>query len=444
MQPPVLAPVDHHGNNVAFTLPSESEKCNTSRKYWRKAAVVVSEQGGPGEFAPRRRRDALANDELLLDAALDLAATEGWAGMGFPRLSAQTGLSLPPIRARFPDRVALATDLWRQRVAGPFAERLQAVVDAVPTPGDAPAGIAAAHEAMLAAIEPFTHPDALLLAASELLVMARFEQTLAEAVDESLREFAHSAFGSHLVSSDQAARNAFALAEALGLLLLSRGGLVPDVEVQGPIRAMVAAMAVDAVPRALPPERAEHLDLDAAFATGDPAWDALLQATLNEVGTRGFDAATLDLIAQASGYSRGIIQNRYASKKAAFLDATQRMLAAAVLLNDDYKRRLGRRYSPGVADAALMREFMDPGRRLVRSISLEQMRMAWHDPEIATAMEAEIARARPPAVDSGGWSFGLALGQGGGLLADLMPQAWLLPYDVVFVPLHEPDGPRIT
>lgn len=398
----------------------------------------------------RRRRDARDNDALILDAALVLAGTEGWHGLLAPRLSAATGLSSAPIRERFADRGAVAAALWRQRISDTLFTRLGAVVAATPRPGEDDS--VQGPEAMLAAMAPFQDHDTVMLAASELLIMARFDPQVADAVASTWRGWADSWLTPEpgRLTPAQAARHGFALSVALGLLVMGRGVPTPAVPVDGPLTQMVRAMSVDNTPQPLPAERAEHLDMGAVFNTDDPAWDALLQATLDELGTRGYEGATLEIIARSAGYSRGIIQNRYSSKKDIVLDATRRMLGAAFVLNAEYSRMLAERYTLGLADAAFVRETMDPGRRLLRAISFEQIRLAWHDPEIAQAMANEVKAAREAMGRSAGdaaaaeavWHFDLSAGQGVGALADLHPAAADLPYDVVTIPYHgEPREP---
>lgn len=393
----------------------------------------------------RRRRDARDNDALILDSAVTLLATEGWHGLITSRLSEATGLSTAPIRERFGDRGEVASAVWRQRLCDPFFTRLRDLVAATPHPRE---GHVDAH-AFIDAMRPFQDHDEILLAASELLIMARFDGQVADAVASTWSGWAASWLSPEPGALDpaQAARHGFVISVALGLLMMGRGVPQPPVRVDDQLRVLVGALGTPIEPQPLPEERAHHLDLGAVFDTDDPAWDALLQATLDELGTRGYDGATLEIIARSAGYSRGIIQNRYSSKKEIVLDATRRMLAAAFVLNAEYSRMLSERYSVGLADAAFVRESMDPSRRLIRSISFEQVRMAWHDPEVAAAMADEVAAAREALDRAGtdvsldgtdaGWHFSLATGQGVAALADLHPQAADLPYDVVTVPLNE-------
>ena len=393
----------------------------------------------------RRRRDARDNDALILDTAVTLLATEGWHGLIASRLSEATGLSTAPIRERFADRGDVASAVWRQRLCDPFFMRLRDVIAATPSPADGDVDVPAFVDAM----QPFQDHDEILLAASELLIMARFDAQVADAVASTWSGWAAPWLSPEPGRLDpaQAARHGFSLSVALGLLVMGRGVPQPPVRVDDRLQVVARALGVPVEPQPLPEERAHHLDLGAVFDTDDPAWDALLQATLDELGTRGYDGATLEIIARSAGYSRGIIQNRYSSKKEIVLDATRRMLAAAFVLNGEYSRMLSERYSGGLADAAFIRESMDPARRLIRSIACEQIRLGWHDPEVAVVMADEAAAARGTlgrtgadgdmAAADAAWHFALAAGHGVTLLADLHPEAAHLPFDVVTIPLNE-------
>lgn len=63
-----------------------------------------------------------------------------------------------------------------------------------------------------------------------------------------------------------------------------------------------------------------------ACATGDPAWDAILTATLDCVGELSYEAATIDAIDAAGGYTHTVIFTRYRTKQDLFIDATDRIM----------------------------------------------------------------------------------------------------------------------
>ena len=247
------------------------------------------------------------------------------------------------------------------------------------------------------------------------------------------------------LSRTDAARHAYLLILALGLLLEGRRPGVADLDLTPVLRDTAAALSHPTAPARLPTASATHLDAGAVFATGDPAWDRLLQASLDEIGARGYDAATVDVIARASGSSQGLLFGRYATKRDLFLDATRRMLGEATELNVAFQLRIGESHSLGIAEAVMLREWMDPRRFALRTIGLEQYRVGWHDPEMQAAMDAEQAPVIEPLLamwSADGPALGLArvhLARAGGmgplLLADLHPESYRLPYDVVTVPL---------
>jgi hypothetical protein len=107
--------------------------------------------------------------------------------------------------------------------------------------------------------------------------------------------------------------------------------------------------------------------------------DALLQVTLDQVGTRGYDAATTMSIARASAHTEGFLFARYDSKLDLFFDATQRLVSRSTGANVAYQQQVADRYSSGMAEAVVMREFMRPGRERLRVVNLEQFRLSWHD-----------------------------------------------------------------
>lgn len=389
------------------------------------------------DVSPRTVR----NHEALLDAATACLDDEGWAGLALGRVSKSAGLSISPARARFTDRNGLAVSLWRDRLAQPLQSALTNVL-AVASEGRA---IDAA--ALQSALAPFISPDRATRCAGELMIVSRYEPALGAAVRESLGSLLDVSLtpARGRVTRADAACHAYLLILALGLLLEGHRPGVADLDLSPVLRDTAAALSEPSAPARLPSASATHLDAGAVFATGDPAWDRLLQASLDEIGARGYDAATVDVIARSSGSSQGLLFGRYATKRDLFLDATRRMLGEATELNVAFQVRIGESHSPGIAEAVMLREWMDPRRLALRTIGLEQYRVGWHDPEMQAAMDAEQAPVVEPLLamwSADGRDIGLARlhlaraeGMGPLLLADLHPEAYRLPYDVVTVPL---------
>lgn len=389
--------------------------------------------------APRVRQGrAVANDVRILDAAESILAGEGWESASVLAVAERAGLSRRPVLSRFGDRPGLVVEVWAQRLAVPLVEALTATVESRSQFDPS---------ALVAALEVFRRPSPQLQAAAELLVVSSFQPEVREAVETalgpSLAGWLTPRAGG--LSRADAARNASALALALGVLLETRG-YPNDVAIDLDSDLAQLARALDAAgsPRRLPTDRATFLDEEPVLDS-DPGMAAMLAATLRLVGQHGYEATTIDRIAAECGRTSGFIFGHYANKRELFLDATGRLLAQAERNSFEFQSRIAERTSWGIADAAMLREIMRPEHRQVRTITLVQYRLSWHDDGVRAAFQAPRATAverimqeDPSLGEAQAWGrafVGLARGIGYGMLAQLHPGAYALPMDVVSVPL---------
>lgn len=385
---------------------------------------------------PRRTPSSLAKDRAILEAAESVLARDGWAALQFTRVAADAGVSVQALRTRYVDRLGLARALWRER-CGP------ALVDALGTLVAASTG---SPSDLNAALDSFAQPSPQLRGAVELTVVSTYEPALhtvvANTCGQSLAPWLVPVRGG--LTRTAAARHAFLFALGLGLVMLSYTTEAAPIDLSGEATRIAPALGSDVSPARLPAQQADHLDQPAVFGTGDPAWDALLQAALDQVGAVGFDRATVSSIAHAAGYTEGFLFARYPTKRDLFLDATARMIEPATRLNQEMSDDLAKRYSWGIADAVVMREFMRPGRERIRTIVLEQYRLASHELDVQAAVEEGSAPTAALAASQvvehpeqlpARTLVERSLGIGAPLLAVIDPEAWSLPYDVVTVPL---------
>ena len=380
----------------------------------------------------------LRNSERITRVAADALAEDGWSALAPTTVSRRSGLSPRAVSTRYPTRPDVGAAAWHAH-AGPT---LQATLTDILTASgllDAPGSEAD----FVAVMRSVAQPSVDLLAAAELLVLARFEPVLREALDATLAptvaQWCEPVPGK--ITRAGAARRAYLLMVALGLIAAGRRPGAADLDLTDEITGLHRVLLNDLAPVRLPTARALHAHQRTAFDTGDPIHDDLLTATLDRVGHLGFDAATTMTIASAAGHSETTIFIRYPSKLALFIDAAARQQAIAFRANEAFTERLEARHGLAIAEAVNIREFLHPDLDLQRAIYAETIRMSWHDEELRDRQEAEITtfidemhRTHadwPAGTTEAAAHMSYATGIGYALLPLLAPDAWTLPYDVV-------------
>ena len=406
----------------------------------------------PIEPAVPRQARSIRNDERILEAAVRLADQEGWHGLLIARVAEAAGLSRRTVSDRVPDRQALATWVWSQRLAPVVIQALSRLIEAM-TPDTAAGSPSLDPQRLGHAIDAFTEPDEQMRAAAELLIVATFDPVLHLAVRDTvgtvLAQWLTPSPGQ--VSAADTARRGYVISTALGCLLEARRQEGVRVDLTAEWEQLCATLTARDADRALqqqvPEVHFDHWDGAFDFATGDPAQDRLLEATRDEIGRKGYDAATIDSIVAASGRTKGLLFGRYPSKKQLFNDVTDRYTKGMYDLNEHAWDQMLQTMAPAIAEAVLLREFMRPGREHLWVFALEQYRLSWHDPDMREAVAASMAEAIANRMESDPtrtpeqWQATLfvaaAQGIGTMLLGSCYDQAWTLPYQVMTVPLHD-------
>ena len=381
--------------------------------------------------SPRVRR----TDRVLCAASVRVAAQEGWGEFTFAEVAREAGTSRRPLQDRYAGRSQLAAATWR--------ESAEPVLRGILVEFLASSGLLQSdpdRDRLVGVLDELAHPSLEIQAAVEFLIVAQF--------DDALKEEVHAALGAEIsqwcaprdgLAREEAARRAFMLSIALGLVLVARRPGVERIDVDHVADVLLRALASPAPARPLPEVDSPHFHDPVPFNTGDEVRDRLLQATLDVAGERGYDAATVDAIVQRAGSSEGALFARYPTKVALYLDASQRQAAHGLRSNEACIAEVAESHGRGVAEAAIIREFMRPGRDHQRAFALERMRTGWHDPVLREAIIREYtafiaeAHATRPGFNLAEAHVGFAIGGGTLLLCVLYPDAWLLPYDVVTV-----------
>jgi AcrR family transcriptional regulator len=304
-------------------------------------------------------------------------------------------------------------------------------------------------DALLTAFEALDSELSVTRASAEILIARQFDPALSAAVEQTLGRQLHSWLKA---DSPQPGRSvaSFLLCNALGALIVRRLPLAHQASLRRHILDVEAAISTPAPATDLPPDRAEHMDWltftqTPGATTGDADHDAILDATLVLVGTVGYEAATTSKIARMAQVKESVIFSHYRTKIDLFMDATLRQWEAGLPYNDEFAAKIAQRHGAGVAEATLMREAQRPGREHIRSVTLEQIRVAWREPALAHRFEALIqqyaqaTRNRSPGLtqqDALSRIVGeFSVSQGVVLLAQLFPEAWTIALDPVFVPM---------
>lgn len=384
------------------------------------------------------------NTERILDAAVEVAAAEGWASLSLGRVGRAAGLSIRPVIVRFGDRSTLASAVWRERT-GPALET--ALAQALDGAGLLDGG--GDPEAFSAAMETLARSGPDLDATVELLIASPHDPALRAAVAETTGErvvdWLHRPRNAD--GRARAARRAYVVALGLGLIATSRRRSIGDLRFQTEWTKLTSTLRVDHAPTRLPARpRPPHLD-EIHFDTGDATLDDLLEATIEHVASKGYEAATLAEIARTARVSPATTLLRHGTKQDLFIDAAARLQAIAMRGHHAVHEQIATEHGDAIATASRIRAVMHPDEAASVAVDLERVRLTWHDPVLAEREEDNLrafaAEMRTTGTDPATFAtdedvhLAYALGIGVELLPILAPDAWDLPYDVVTVPLAE-------
>lgn len=395
----------------------------------------------PGTGQGRGRKSATPAEaervQSLIDAAISQTAAQGTRSVSMAAVARRMGTSIRPVRNRVRDSRHLLAEVWLRRLGPTLIRSTRQVVEALTEQR---------FDLLLSAYRASLRLNAPRLAAAELLLSARFDPLLGVQVDETLgAEIRRWTTPGPALSPTVAARNAFGLALGFGLMIGARHTRARRLDLETALPTWFEAMSKPGTPTPLPHRTADFIDQNPVLAQADPALDILLNTTLRLVSERGFDHVSVVEIAEAAGYTEGLVFSRYPTKLAMVMDAIQRQNEAGFQLNHDFTTALQHDFGPAMAEAVLLREAQRPGRHLGRSMALEQIRIGWHHRELAVRQQQVLDDFRTQLLSTPGWSeyesetdffLQVCLSWGAYLLPLLNPQIHEVPYDVVYTPLY--------
>ncbi len=393
---------------------------------------------------PRQAR-AVQRDEIILDAAQEILADSGWRALSLLSTAEAAGVSRKSLHTRFTGKPALAVAVWRDRLVNPLLKILEESL----TAGGLLSTQASASD-FEASLSSAAKPSQELLASVELLIISLFEKELQ---DEIKRDFSKQIINWCTPKSGKAtraicAKRAYVIMLVLGYILASR---IPSDKESIKVRVtsynLFESLQEVREPETLPNFTFTHLDEEIDFETGDPALEALFNATIKTVGARGFDGASINAIANAARYTEGLLFARFKTKLELFLAATHASNVIGLRKNNAAMLKIQQGHSFGIAEAVMMRESLKPGIERGRALHMEQLRVAWAVPDLKATIVKEIEDFIKTAQNERNyWAgddafnfihYSYALGLGLSLLATINPNAYQLPFSVVTSPMEE-------
>jgi AcrR family transcriptional regulator len=363
----------------------------------------------------------------------------GWSRLSLSAIARHSERSATTVAKRYATVVDAAAHCWRDH----YGERLSAALEKLLLYAGLLEGPSVAKR-FDEQLRSFARPHRDLSASIELLMVANFEEALRKEVgqlQEQVSTWCSPRRGA--ITATLAAQRAYLINLALGLVVLGRRPGFKGANLSERFSSLFAALQTPAPARRIPSlGGVMPLELDRfEVETGDEALNALLNGTLRVVANRGIDRATTQLIAEASGYSEGLLFARYRSKLDVFLDALRRFQSAFIAKQNAAAWRLANKHGAEVVDAAVFERSLTPERAGARMVAMEHERMSYYHPELAEqALRDFQSLVNTYATEAPGLSkaevtswvhFAVAVGAGMGILPLLSPEAHKLPFIVV-------------
>lgn len=259
--------------------------------------TAADPRGAPAP-ARIRRASGLANDERILDAAIEAVAATGADALSLRDVAARAGFTYGALYGRYGNAADLLADLWERRLE---AELGRLVADCLATRDRAPARTAGG----------LFRPTPVRRALVETMIVSSRVDDLADVVPDGTRTILDDAELLPLGPTDAArARDLTLVALALGSI--AHGPL------DGPFESLAGVaigwLQADGAWSGPAPEPARPAGV--TFLSPDDPEDRealLLDATLRVIARSGFAGATLRRIGRATGRTSRIVYHAYGS-----------------------------------------------------------------------------------------------------------------------------------
>lgn len=266
-------------------------------------------------MATRRRAEAVRNDELFLDAGLELLRERGPDRMAALELARSAGLTTGAVYARYENPAEIMVGLWQQRISTPMRMFLENSLSAL---------IDGSEEANATVIRALTNPSGPLRPGVSILLASPRLPQLAEVAGPDLRAWADE-FGLDTDHAGDRALRTTVFAAALGSLIVAATDSFNSEDWVFLRRWADHTRHGPSIGRFPLPE--PHPLPDVRVETGDPVRDALVNGAARVIANGGLELATTQRIARAADLSTSELFALYRTRSELFADVADRLLS---------------------------------------------------------------------------------------------------------------------
>lgn len=262
----------------------------------------------------RRRSDAARNDQLLLDAGMELLREKGPDRLTALDLARRAGLTTGAVYARYENNEEILVGLWQQRLLEPLRQFVADAVRVLVENQDE-------HDPVFATL---TDPHTPLLAGVSLLIVApritELNEVVIPDVQAILRDLGVSDDPFDLRSLHLLA----AVSTALGCLYFAAADMFHREDwpvIRSMLRHVTSRTGLDAS-EPLPPT----IPFDHHIDTGHAMRDALVNAAARVIARSGMERATTQRVARAANLPPSALFAEYQNRQALFADVAAKLL----------------------------------------------------------------------------------------------------------------------
>lgn len=324
-------------------------------------------------MSPRAKSaSAIANDNKIRDAAIDVAHKIGLQHLRFGHIVEQTGLTTGALYSRFADHNDLLATLWIDRLREPFVKLMNDAMAAFES--DDP-------QAVLALVERLHKLTKAEWAAIEAVVIAYRIPELDEIVTEDVVEcFAALGLTPTFLGEDV---QGIKVITVLSLVFACAFNSFIDkgVEDWKSIFSLHRSVIADLKP-SNDHKELSHGPLPVSADTDDDLRNTLINATAEVIARSGLDGATLSRIARRARMTSGAVYTLYSTKDELIEDAITVLMSAA---RSDITSLVRESRAVGDAFTSTMQVYslaFEPSRRSFRRFRMETYLSACTDSDI--------------------------------------------------------------